>query len=449
MSIASEITRLQNAKTSIKSAIEAKGVTVSSSLKIDEYAAKIAEIPTGGSSGYSITTNITNGTYSGATVTYPDATGVTVEAVVTLTPNTGYELIDVTVTNATHSIDWETGTVTLTHATDNIVITADVRQASIGLEFQQVSGTNYNVKGIGTCTDTNIVIPSKTPDGGNVIGIKDTAFQYNENITTVAIPYGVTSIDDYAFSDCDSLTSVTTGNGVTSIGEYAFYGCPSLTSVTIGNGVTSIGEYAFDYCSNLTSVYITDIAKWCAINFSDYNSNPLSYANNLYLNGELITGLIIPDSVTSIGDFAFEDCTNLTSVTIGNGVTSIGYSAFYDCSNLTSVTIPNSVTSIGSSAFYDCTNLTSVTIGNGVTSIGYSAFENCNFNDYSVTIYYNGYLSDIMNDSTYISDVITSLYSDFPDLTVTFIDLNETSQDIPLSEFFGGGGSGSGSGSGY
>ena len=150
----------------------------------------------------------------------------------------------------------------------------------------------------------------------------------------------VTSIGDWAFAR-SGLTSITIPDSVTSIGEYAFYGCDSLTSVTIGNSVTSIGYQAFYDCDSLTSVYITDIAAWCAIDFGSNEANPLSYANNLYLNGELVTDLVIPDSVTSIGSYAFYGCSSLTSITIPDSVTSIGDWAFYSCYKLTSVVFEN------------------------------------------------------------------------------------------------------------
>ena len=134
---------------------------------------------------------------------------------------------------------------------------------------------------------------------------------------------------------------MTIGNSVTSIGDYAFQYCKALTSVTIGNSVTSIGEYAFEYCFSLTSVNISDIAAWCGISFSGSSSNPLYYAHHLFLNGEEVKDLVIPNSVTSIRWYAFQRCSSLTSVTIGNSVTTIGYSAFSDCSSLTSVTITN------------------------------------------------------------------------------------------------------------
>ena len=190
--------------------------------------------------------------------------------------------------------------------------------------------------------------------------------------------YFVTSIGEYAFYDCPNLTSVSIPNSVTSIGDDAFNSCSGLTSVTIGNSVTSIGGGAFDSCTELKKVIVTDIAAWCGIAFDGYLATPLYYAKHLYSDETTeITNLIIPNSVTSIGEYAFFNCSGLTSVTIPNSVTSIGYYAFRDCSGLTSITIPNSVTSIGEYAFSGCSGLTSVTIPNSVTSIKAGAFSGC------------------------------------------------------------------------
>ena len=185
------------------------------------------------------------------------------------------------------------------------------------------------------------------------------------------------SIGSSAFYGCTSLTSVTIPDSVTTIGKYAFTNCNTLTSVTIGNGVTAINYCAFSYCTSLNAVYITDLAAWCNISFSDYNANPLYYAKNLYLNGQLITELVIPEGVTSIGNYAFRDCTSLTSVTIPDSVTAIGGNTFYNCTSLKSVTIGNSVATIGYWAFAYCDNLTSATISDSVTTIGSDAFRGC------------------------------------------------------------------------
>ena len=190
--------------------------------------------------------------------------------------------------------------------------------------------------------------------GNSVTSIGYRAFSGCSGLTSVTIPNSVTSIDSSAFEDCTGLTSVTIGNSVTSIGYSAFSGCSSLSSITIPDSVTSIGSYAFYNCTGLTSVYISDIAAWCGIDFNGSYTNPLSYAHNLYLNGELVTDLAIPDSVTSIRDYAFYNCSDLTSITIPDGVTSIGYRAFSGCRGLTSIIIPDSVTSLGEDALSGC-----------------------------------------------------------------------------------------------
>ena len=204
-------------------------------------------------------------------------------------------------------------------------------------------------------------------------------------LTEYTIPDSVTEIGNYAFFGCSSLTSVTIPDGVTTIGYAAFAYCGSLTSVTMGEGVETVGGYAFANCPNLNAVHITDLAVWCNIDFInpltdgnvDFAANPLCNAGSLYLNGELVTDLVIPDGVTELRIISFVNCSNLTSVTIPDSVTIIGVYAFSWCESLTSVTIGDSVTEIGDYAFHYCENLTSVTIPDSVTTIGDDAFRCC------------------------------------------------------------------------
>ena len=215
--------------------------------------------------------------------------------------------------------------------------------------------------------------------GNSVAGIGNYAFAGCRNLTSVTIPNNVTAIGDYAFYKCYGLTSINIGNGVTSIGNDAFWECTSLPTVTIGKSVTSIGELAFYGCSSLKSitippsvthignnvffncydlnaVHISDLEAWCNIQFDgDFFSR-----YHLYLNDKEITNLIIPESVTSIGNYAFAKCYRLISITIPNGVTNIGDYAFWFCSNLQNIyCYAEQVTEIGNNVFensnYDAT----------------------------------------------------------------------------------------------
>ncbi len=206
--------------------------------------------------------------------------------------------------------------------------------------FYNDNETYYLIGYEGEATD--LVLPDTI--NGHSYAIYQYAFYDCDHLTSVTIGNGVTSIGANAFRDCDNLTSVTIGNGVTSIGEWAFYYCGNLTSVTIPDSVTSIGDYAFRYCYKLTSVHYTGtIDQWAMINFANYTSNPLYYANRLYINGEEVTEVNLT-TATYINDYAFRDCSHLTSVTIGNSVTSIGDEAFYNCYKLIEVVNKSSLT---------------------------------------------------------------------------------------------------------
>lgn len=198
----------------------------------------------------------------------------------------------------------------------------------------------------------------------------------------VAIPsslggFPVVGIGEYAFYNCHELEGVTIPEGVAAIGKYAFYNCFRLEGMTIPESVTAIGQYAFQSCFGLKSVHISSLTAWCQIKF-DYNANPLRQAHELYLNGERVTKLVLPEGLKSVGTDAFAGCTGLTEVTIHDGVTAIGGSAFSGCSGLTGVTIPSHVTDIGDSAFSDCSGLTEMVIPHSVKAIGVGVFKKCN-----------------------------------------------------------------------
>lgn len=193
-----------------------------------------------------------------------------------------------------------------------------------------------------------------------------------ESIDYEGNTYNVTSIDMWSFRFCTGLTSVTIGNNVKTIGTYAFMLCENLTSITIPSSVISFGSRAFQMCTSLNSIYISDLAAWCSRPPVDHPG-----IQHFYLNDEEIKDLVIPSSVTSIGDDAFYSFWGLTSVSIPSSVTTIGVGAFAWCSNITSAVIGNNVTTIGERAFHGCSNLTSITIGDNVTNIGEMAFCGC------------------------------------------------------------------------
>ena len=212
-----------------------------------------------------------------------------------------------------------------------------------------------------------------------VTSIGDFAFVFCNNLTSVTIPNSVTSIDEDAFAECSGLTSIYIPNSVTYIGQCAFDGCSGLTSLSIPNDVTYIGDYAFRRCSGLKSILVES-------GNPNYDSRNNCNAIIETSSNSLIVGCmntIIPNNVTSIGEYAFDGCSGLTTIYIPNGVTSIGDCAFLGCSGLTSLSIPNSVTSI-ELTFINCTGLTYIVIPNSMTFIGVRVFDGCS----SLTDYY-------------------------------------------------------------
>ncbi len=284
-----------------------------------------------------------------------------------------------------------------------------------------------------------VVIPS-TINGVEVNIIGDGAFSGRTGLTSIILPDSLTSIGNYAFNSCTNLTGITIPGSVTGIGIFVFTGCTALQSINVDEsntvyssvngvlynkdkttlitypagaddyceipeGVTDIGESAFDGCAGLTGIEIpgsvTGIADFAFYGCTALQTIDVDESNAVYSSDEnrvlynkdktaLITypagktndSFVIPDSVTAIGESAFDGCTGLVNVTIPSDVTSIGGYAFWGCSGLISITLPDKVTVLGEGAFGDCAGLISITIGAGVT-IGDNllVFENNNFRD--------------------------------------------------------------------
>ena len=220
----------------------------------------------------------------------------------------------------------------------------DAEKDSEGLEFERYRGDTYAVKGIGNCTDKNIVIPS-TYEGYPVIMISDYAF-YGCDIESVIIPDTVSQIGNSAFDSCSALTSVTLGNGVTSIGRGAFLACTQLKSIVIPDSVRYIGMSAFEACGRLESV-----------SFGRGVSEIGDYAFSLCGGLSEIT---VPDNVEILGKGAFNACTALKTVTLGSGINTISERAFSECYDLEKITFYNSVRTIESHAFNMCQSLDTV-----------------------------------------------------------------------------------------
>ena len=232
----------------------------------------------------------------------------------------------------------------------------------------------------------------------SVTTIKYCAFSSCSGLNTINIPNSVKTIEFKAFFGCSGLNTINIPNSVTAIEEWAFNGCSGLATINIPNSVISIGEYAFQGCSGLKAFTVNaDNAKFSSsegVLFDksqqkliqcpggkkgEYNipNSVTTIEDDAFKNCSGLTTINIPNSVTTIKSGAFEGCSGLNTINIPNSVTAIEEWAFYGCSGLATINIPNSVTTIGACAFYRCFGLTTINIPNSVTIIGYSAFEDC------------------------------------------------------------------------
>ena len=308
------------------------------------------------------------------------------------------------------------------------------KKVSEGLQFENYDGYAA-VTGIGSCTDTVIIIPDYAPSGLPVKEIGMQAFQNCTNIVEVIIPDAVGAILSEAFMNCTSLEKITLPseywdiqlrtfknctalrdviipNNVFRVGSEAFANCTSLETITIPASVTTYSKDAFKGCT-IKNLYISSLDAWLNSKFNNSNSSPLYCAENLYLNNALVTTVeinqnipfgafmgyekltkvVLGNSVKSIGDSAFYGCSGLTEVVFGNKVETIGSSAFYNCTKLTAAQLPSSLKTLSNKAFYGCSALQTVTIASGLQSVGDYAFSGCialRAIDFPVTVTYMG-----------------------------------------------------------
>ena len=228
-----------------------------------------------------------------------------------------------------------------------------------------------------------------------------TITKYTGTESTVILPstinsWPVTKIGEDAFQDNTTITSVTIPASVTEIGSNAFAGCTNLTSVhyegdwsnlTIQSGNPAVQDAAneqlfdFEFILNNTAVIVTNYkCKGTAADVtipSCYKGKPVTAINNAAFPNSAVTSVTIPDSITSIPDAAFVNCSNLTNISIPNSVTYIGFSAFSSCTSLKSITLPSSLSTISEALFFGCSQLTTIHIPDSVSSIRPYAFYNC------------------------------------------------------------------------
>lgn len=275
--------------------------------------------------------------------------------------------------------------------TQGVCKTCDSK-ASLGLEYTEINQANaYEVKGIGTCTDKDIVIPLKY-FGLPVISIGDRAFYEQKEITSAVMQNGVVNIGEFSFSFCSKLESVTIPNSVVSVGESAFLhnealkgvvipdqveivnestfqGCKSLTSLTLGKGVKEIGKNAFRDCEKLTSVVIPE--------------NTTTISQNAFDNCKAVESASIPNSLTNISDSAFDFSLSAYNekdgiLYLGNATNKYLYLDGPVSQDITKAIVDENCKFIKGSAFWGCNKLTNVTLPNGLISVGYDAFRDCN-----------------------------------------------------------------------
>ena len=279
----------------------------------------------------------------------------------------------------------------------------------------------------------------------HVTSLEESTFSGCTAIASVQLPETVTAIKDKAFYNCSSLTLDSLPASITHIGSEAFAGCSSLAAVNIPASLTTVGASAFADCIGIAKVEISDLTAWCKIGFANLQANPLFYARNLYLGNELLNELIIPNGITELKDWTFNNCSSINSVLIPNTVRTLTPTTFGDCGNITSVewhakaiddyasvttapfyasrskissfvlgeevehvpaylcngmskisslALPSYIKTIGDYAFKGLSKIRKINIPNEVTTIGTHAFDSCIL----VTSIYLGYQVEEIGD---------------------------------------------------
>lgn len=208
-------------------------------------------------------------------------------------------------------------------------------------------------------------------------------YTFEESTGTLIIS-GTGAMKDFmTTTDCpwwnykEKILKLVINPGIEVIGDNCFFDCTNLTTIVFSDDIKSIGAYAFTGCFNIKDVNIPNLSVWCGIKFENFQSNPLSSAQNLCVDGKPISDVVIPDGVTRINKYAFASYKNLKSIKFSDTVSRIDSIAFYKCINLKTIEIPNSVTSIDIDAFSSCTSLTTVKLSENLTSIPDGLFYNC------------------------------------------------------------------------
>ena len=229
----------------------------------------------------------------------------------------------------------------------------------------------YNSQGLRTINLPNSIVTIGKSAFSGCIGLK--AFTF---------PTSIVRIREYAFSRCKGLTELTLPDNLQFVESYAFHDCNRLTTITFGNGLKKCDYFAFGGCISLSGVYINDLTSWCNIQFGN-GGNPLEYAHHLFLNGEEIVNLAVPDDVYSINSYAFKG---------GSG--------------LVSVRIPDLTTTIESEAFGDCKNLKSVYVGYGLNIISKESFEFFYIKDFYCEAIIPPGFDDESNSYSFVSNAV-------------------------------------------